>query len=369
MAGLSAKGAYLLCLFLFVFLDQIGITSSNGHFYEHLKQPFGFSPIPPEFIANIPFMLLGIVLIPVMIYWRRFIKAVGRYFLLKLYCINEGTYKHELFKTLIPMQKFEENFWIAFHYFSVTVIEICVLTTLPIWPPMLRESSIQSISPPLHVLVEEQRNHFGVKLIYLIQFTYYFMELLMLIVDTNFAAKKRKDAIVYLFHHSYTVFLIGVSWITLNHRIGLIVLFFHDLPDIFLPTAKCFSYQDQFVKKLYSEGTYKRAKAVGLIPFVGFVLTLLLFRIILYPCAIHFLIYGADFAMKTFSADSDGGIGYRTQGNAYQVILIFFLMLLYPLHIYWLSLILKMIPRVLSEQYDDVRSSEGDIEEVKDGKA
>lgn len=194
----------------------------------------------------------------------------------------------------------------------------------------------------------------GIKFIYLVQFTYYFMELVLLVVDTQFAAKRRKDAAVLFFHHVYTVILLGVSWLTVNHRIGLLVLFFHDLPDIFLPVAKCFSYQEQFVRKFYSEDVQDQAKIIGMAPFVLFVVTLVIFRVILYPILIAYGIYHADWCMAEYP---EVPLSYRPHGAAIQVVLITFLMMLYPLHIFWLSLIIKMVPRVLSEQYDDVRSS------------
>ena len=194
----------------------------------------------------------------------------------------------------------------------------------------------------------------GLKFVYLVQFTYYFMELVLLIVDTQFAAKRRKDAAVLFFHHIYTVVLLGLSWVTVNHRIGLLVLFFHDLPDIFLPVAKCFSYQEQFIRKFYSEDVEAAAKFVGMAPFVLFVATLIIFRVILYPMLIIYGVYHSDWCMIEYP---EIPLSYRPHGNGFTVFLIVLLMMLYPLHIFWLSLVIKMIPRVLSEQYDDVRSS------------
>ena len=188
------------------------------------------------------------------------------------------------------------------------------------------------------------------------------MELVLLIVDTKFVGNRRKDAGVMFFHHMYTVILLGFSWVALLHRIGVLVLFFHDLPDIFLPVAKCFTYQEQFVRKFYSDKVVSQAKALGMVPFVLFVITLVIFRVILYPILFGFAVYYGDWCMvefpePSFYTDAAMPLPHREHVNGIPVLMVWLLMALYPLHIFWLSLIIKMIPRVLSEQYDDVRSS------------
>lgn len=89
---LTPQRSYLLCFFAALLLDQVHFFGSE-HFYEVLRQPLAFAPFPPEFAENIPFVLTGFVLIPVMFYWRKLIRYVARVFLLWLYDINEGTYK------------------------------------------------------------------------------------------------------------------------------------------------------------------------------------------------------------------------------------------------------------------------------------
>lgn len=257
-----------------------------------------------------------------------------------------------------------------------------MLREMPIWLPLWTEDARHAIFPPYQVLIDEQANNckfyeymddecelpalisclVSLRLIYLFQFTYYFMELVLLIFDTKFAGNRRKDAGVMFFHHIYTVTLLGFSWDSLTHRIGILVLFFHDLPDIFLPVAKCFTYQEQYIRKFYSDKVISHVKAVGMVPFVLFVVTLIVFRIILFPILIGFGIYYGDWCMVEFPepdlySDAPMTLPHRDHPNGFPVVLVWLLLALYPLHVFWLSLIIKMIPRVLSEQYDDVRSS------------
>lgn len=195
------------------------------------------------------------------------------------------------------------------------------------------------------------------------------MELSLLIFDVGFVARRRKDAVAMFSHHIYTVVLIGLSWITVNHRIGIVVLFLHDLPDILIDLAKCIKYQEHYVKKSYTKGTYNIAQIFGICTFALFFFALLFCRIIWYLQAILYLIYDAEWCMKSNFLSEFGvlesSFDYRPHGNSWQVVLIILLLLLYPLHLFWLSLVLRMIPRILSQQYDDIRSSEGDSEKAE----
>lgn len=64
-----------------------------------------------------------------------------------------------MFKSLVPLHKYEENFWLGFHYTFVTVIEIVVLKDMPIWPPLWSESTRHAINPAFTVMVDEQREN------------------------------------------------------------------------------------------------------------------------------------------------------------------------------------------------------------------
>ena len=89
---LTPQRSYVLCFGTALLLDQLKVFSED-HFYEAMRQPFQFTPYAPEFTENIPFVLLGFVLIPVMFYWRKLIRYIGRLFLYRIYDITEGTYK------------------------------------------------------------------------------------------------------------------------------------------------------------------------------------------------------------------------------------------------------------------------------------
>jgi sphingoid base N-stearoyltransferase len=69
---------------------------------------------------------------------------------------------------------------------------------------------------------------------------------------TIYMDAKRKDTGVMLLHHVLTMILITVSYATRYHKIGLLVLFVHDVTDILLEFTKINVYLKNRNKKFYA---------------------------------------------------------------------------------------------------------------------
>jgi sphingoid base N-stearoyltransferase len=77
-----------------------------------------------------------------------------------------------------------------------------------------------------------------ITLIYFIECGFY----LHSVYATLFMDAKRKDFLVMIIHHVLTMVLITVSYATRYHKIGLMVIFVHDITDILLEFTKCNVY-------------------------------------------------------------------------------------------------------------------------------
>lgn len=99
---------------------------------------------------------------------------------------------------------------------------------------------------------------------------------------------KRKDFLEILIHHLVTIALMVVSYCASQHRIGLCVLFVHDMSDVLLYSTKVFHYLDTFgsprVRHLWSIASH-----ISFVVFAGaFAITrnYIFPRYIIYPCMV-----------------------------------------------------------------------------------
>jgi ceramide synthetase len=86
-----------------------------------------------------------------------------------------------------------------------------------------------------------------IRILYFIECGFY----LHSIYATLYMDVKRKDNFVMLLHHVLTMTLITVSYATRYHKIGLLVLFVHDVTDILLEFTKLNVYLKNRDKKYY----------------------------------------------------------------------------------------------------------------------
>jgi ceramide synthetase len=161
---------------------------------------------------------------------------------------------------------------------------------------------------------------------------------------TIFINTKRKDFWVLLLHHFLTLALTSWSYAVRYHYVGLIVLFLHDIGDVFLETAKTLKYFEIL------DG--KRNKFMDLlanIAFGIFTLEWIVCRLYWYP-------------MKVLQSSGVVSMVVCPSGAFYLPFNIM-LILLYLMQVYWFYFILKLLYKVLikGESVDDNR--EFDVQE------
>jgi ceramide synthetase len=187
---------------------------------------------------------------------------------------------------------------------------------------------------------------FDIKLMYFVQCGFY----LHSIYGTLYMDYKRKDFYAMLIHHILTMTLIFVSYATRHHKVGLLVLFCHDITDIWLELAKASHYLSS--RKGNRECPRWETVANGC--FVMFVLTWFLFRLYWYPLKVLYTT-GVVTGYRAYSR----GCGLYGFFNS-------LLWILLGLNIYWLIFILQLLFRVLTgtaNGMQDTREDEDDEDE------
>ncbi|CAF0882433.1 unnamed protein product [Adineta steineri] len=184
---------------------------------------------------------------------------------------------------------------------------------------------------------------FDIQIMYFVQCGFY----LHSIYGTLYMDYKRKDFYVMLLHHVLTMTLIFVSYATRYHKIGLLVLFVHDITDIWLELTKVLHYLGS-----RENGKLWEHAASGC--FIIFTFCWFLFRMYWYPIKV---LYTAGVTPAYRAYDKGGGLyGF------FNVLL----WTLLSLNIYWLVFILQFLFRVcigsLSNLHD-VREDDDDNDE------
>lgn len=149
---------------------------------------------------------------------------------------------------------------------------------------------------------------------------------------------KRSDWWPLLGHHIVTIFLIYFSYGIGYHRIGLLILVCHDLNDIFLESGKVLSYM--------------KMDAAKNVAFLLFFASWLLTRLGIFP----FMILPSTLFEVTSVIPIDIMPFYFSLNAC--------LLFLLGLHIYWFSLMVKLLLRVI--QGKDISDSREKKEEEED---
>jgi hypothetical protein len=170
------------------------------------------------------------------------------------------------------------------------------------------------------------------KLFYMIETSYYVSSFVLLLMRP-----KKKDFIEMAFHHIVTASLLLLSYTTGYLRIGTVVMYLHNIFDPFMLFAKCAHY----------------AK-IPILPDVSFALCTVAFavsRLYYYPIAIYHAWSGVCVA----NATCPGGLWDKTP---IEFALIGLLMALLPIHMFWFTMILKVLFKALASSgvQGDVRS-------------
>ncbi|EEA05965.1 longevity-assurance protein, putative [Cryptosporidium muris RN66] len=175
---------------------------------------------------------------------------------------------------------------------------------------------------------------------------YYFIEIgywLSCLIILNFETI-RKDYIILLLHHITTLSLLIISCSLSFFRIGIIVLWIHDILDIFLHIMKCFLYSK------YAE------RFPTFCNFMLYSLTLIMFisRLMIYP---YFCIYSIPI-IRTYT----NAAGYHLWIIPGSVICSCLLLFLQFIHIIWFIMIMRMVFRTKVQNVNDMGDVRSDDE-------
>ena len=342
---MSFAGIYVSTIVLMLTADHFGLFTSDKR--------SGFSNFPTyESLANFKVEQSSLYLVlfslfvmtPALAVWRIFVKKFFSVLALEAAGLRKGSKKHE---------KFVEQAWLALHYILVTSLGYGVLHNKPWWPLVIHESTRAAIIATREERLEDQKD-IGLQALISIQLSFYLLELFSLLLLKE--RRGRSDAVVYFFHHIYTVTLLAGCWLNLDQRIGSTVLFLHDVGDIFLPIGKLFTYSEKHTLETKSRLTYQIVQACGIIFFVIFIITFAIPRIILFGGLIYYGIYELHWigcCGPVINGACNGCPGQYLTAN-----MVLILGLLWPMHVFWFYLIMRMALKVLSGAYQDVRSDD-----------
>jgi hypothetical protein len=334
-------GFYII---IYILYGEQFINTFPNSLSDQYQRSFNDKPTTAQYALVTTSMLVGT---PIIYYWRNFIKYQVFHSVAKSWAgLDVGSDKYK---------KFLEQAWLAFHYFITTSLGVFVLKDKPWWPPVISNDAFRAISPSWEERAQDQQD-FGLSFLYGFQLAFYTLELYTLLTSKQ----RRSDAVVYFFHHIYTIFLLSGSWLFLHHRVGSLVLWLHDVGDIFLPIGKCFVYAEEHIRTTKSPEHYVRHKNIGTGFFVLFVICFAIPRLIFFGS----LIYTGITRYRWY--DCCGFSNWEKHicmpcvngpGPLPSTLLVCTLGFLYPMHVFWFYLIVRMAIRLLfSSEVDDVRS-------------
>lgn len=175
-----------------------------------------------------------------------------------------------------------------------------------------------------------------IKWLYFVQCGFY----LHSIYATLYMDMWRKDFYVMIIHHVVTMTLIIVSYATRFYKIGLLVLFVHDITDIFLEASKCNVYLKNRNGKYYAFHEH-----VANIGFGCFTVFWYLFRLYWFPLKV---LYSAGVVAAHRAAQRGAGM------YAFFNILLWILL---GLNLYWFSFILKFLYKIATGQMKEANDT------------
>ncbi|EFC36131.1 predicted protein [Naegleria gruberi] len=253
----------------------------------------------------------------------------------------------------------QENTWFSLYYTISSIAGFLILQQTP-W---LFDLNHLIIGYP------EQHTGFEYPLMreYLLVGAGFYVQALFTLI---FVDEKMKDFWEMLVHHLVTIGLIYGCISVYYHRIGTLVLILHDVVDIFLYCAKASKHM-------------KARESTTTALFVLFVLAFLLLRLIYFPSLILKSLtnyagwdYPSRYYLVRYVSDSvtpievsDYGICLQRYCLSPYWALIALMAMLVCLHIFWFSLISKIVWRKLvGRGLDDIREDDVDDSDDEDDK-
>lgn len=218
--------------------------------------------------------VLNVIVLGVAIYITRL--CLTRLIFMPLTLLG-GVQKHSI------QEKMNENLWYCMYYPSILVCGYFVMGNESFFP-WVKEHYF-NVFP----------NYFDwdrkpiLYWFYAFQLAFYVQGFVALVTFET----KRKDFIELCFHHLVTIVLILVSYCGSQHRIGLNVMFLHDISDVLLYSTKVFHYLDAF-----GHPSGKRFWSfMSALAFVAFACVFAFTRNYIFP---YFIIFPCVLACKMF---------------------------------------------------------------------
>ncbi|EFC38033.1 predicted protein [Naegleria gruberi] len=253
-------------------------------------------------------------------------------------------------KQLKDEQRLMENLWFSLYYIASAVLGFLILKETP-W--------FWDLS---HLVIGYPQEQTGyeispfVRMYLLVGAGFYFQALFTLL----FVDERMKDFVEMLVHHLVTIVLIVWCVISYYHRIGTLVLLLHDVVDVFLYSAKTLKL-------------FKQEKICEML-FVGFVVSFLILRLVYLPYliinALFFVTNSWDYPQRYYifryvenansllEVTNYGGCLFKYCISSFWS-LISLLVVLVSLHIFWFSMIMKIIiNKVRGKELNDIREDD-----------
>ncbi|RHW73125.1 Sphingosine N-acyltransferase [Trypanosoma brucei equiperdum] len=264
------------------------------------------------------------------------------------------------------LRKFQNQVWLTVYYIISAVFGYAVQCTKPWFGLPVSESNRIALLTP-----HPYKPDGGLMCYYQSGLGFYFSEMLALPVENDI---RRSDFVEYFVHHIVTCALIVFSHCSYEHRFGVYVLFIHDASDIMLAAGKVINYvvsaERKRAQRLKSNGggdKQTKAKPSLLyrvifnettvnVCFVLFTLFFVFFRLVCLPyLALANIVYGVKIRMFT---------------GSYCLLIILLQGVLQGLHVYWFTLIMKIVINSLTgKRVDDIRSEDDDDGDGVEGQA
>ena len=148
-----------------------------------------------------------------------------------------------------------------------------------------------------------------------------------------------------IIHHLTTIALVLISHLTSFSRIGTVTFFLHDISDIFLESAKCIIYSSKAKGQAWLSN-------IADVFFAIFAISFFILRLVIYPkLVVYSMIVESKEMLGTW-------VGYYVISSLLSVLVC--------LHIFWFSLIAKMIYKLLTSgiEKDERSDDEDDLSEL-----
>jgi len=224
----------------------------------------------------------------------------------------------------VIIKKYEYQVWLFTYYTSTFFVGMNIISKELFWgSPIFKE-------PRLHMWIDYPHCDHSALLgyYYLVQLGFYVEELCVLFYET-----RRSDFLQYVFHHAVTIVMIVGSYITCFNRVGVVIFVIHDFSDILLCFCKVCHYSNHQTTKTFF--------------FALFALSFFITRLVVFPMIIYSIIFETVLFIPF---------------NYVQWTVLVLLFALVFLHIFWFTLIMKMVFIALKAQKleSDIRSDDSD---------